>query len=287
MSPQTTTHYLTLSNTTIFYRTAGSPSKPTILLLHGFPTSSHMYRNLIPLLSQTHHVLAPDFPGFGFTRASADYEYTFANITATVGEFLDALGVAAFSMYIFDYGAPVGLRLALQRPRAVRALVSQNGNAYLDGLGDAWAPIKQYWKTGGVEDREVLRRGLLSFESVKWQYETGTPRPDRIAPESWTLDYALISPPANQEIQLDLFKDYETNVQLYPDFQDWFRSSQVPALVAWGKNDLLFIQPGAEAYKKDLPNAELHLLDAGHFAAETETQEIARLILEFLEKNGI
>ncbi|KAI9764538.1 MAG: hypothetical protein M1840_008364 [Geoglossum simile] len=287
MSSQTTTHYLALSNTTIFYRTAGSAEKPTILLLHGFPTSSHMYRNLIPLLSQKYHVVAPDFPGFGFTTASPDYKYTFASITTTLGEFLDALNVKVFSLYIFDYGAPVGLRLALQRPQAVRALITQNGNAYLDGIGDGFSAIKQYWMTGSAEDREGLRQSLLSFDSVKWQYENGTPHPERIAPETWTLDHALMSRKGNQEIQLDLLKDYETNVQLYPKFQEWFRNRQVPTLIAWGKNDLLFVRPGAEAYKRDLPNAEFHLLDAGHFAGETETLEIGSLILEFLGKNGI
>jgi pimeloyl-ACP methyl ester carboxylesterase len=246
-----------------------------------------MYRNLIPLLSQKYCVVAPDFPGFGFTTVSPDYEYTFANMATTLGEFLDALNIKTFSMYIFDYGAPIGLRLALQRPQAVRALITQNGNAYLEGVGEVLVPITKYWMTGSAEDREVLRQGLLSFDAVKSQYENGTTHPERIAPETWTLDHALMSREGNQEIQLDLFKDYETNVQLYPKFQEWFRNSQVPTLIAWGKNDLLFVQPGAEAYKRDLPNAEFHLLDAGHFAGETETQEIGRLILEFLGKNGI
>ncbi|KAI9846382.1 MAG: hypothetical protein M1838_001285 [Thelocarpon superellum] len=285
--PTTTTRYLPLSDATVFYRTAGSPSKPTILLLHGFPTSSHMFRNLIPILAPRYHVLAPDFPGFGFTTTQAGYKHTFAKLATTINEFLDKLSVTSFSMYIFDYGAPVGLRVALNRRHAVRALISQNGNAYREGLGDAWGPIQQYWRTGAAEDREAVRAGVLTAETTRWQYEFGTRHPERIAPESWTLDYALMSREGNAEIQLDLFKDYESNVALYPRFQEWFRQSQIPTLIAWGKNDPFFIPPGAAAFKNDLPLAELHMLDAGHFAGETETQELGLMILEFLEKNNI
>jgi pimeloyl-ACP methyl ester carboxylesterase len=284
----TTTHYLKLSNATIFYRTAGSPTKPTILLLHGFPTSSHMFRNLIPILSQQYHVVAPDFPAFGFTTPAAGYEYTFANLAATLGEFLDALSIKNFSMYIFDYGAPIGLRLALSRPLAVRALIVQNGNAYTEGLGGALKePLSQAWASGSKEDRERLRAIFLSYEATKHQYEFGTPYPERIAPESYTLDFALLNTPRKQEIMLDLLMDYKTNVELYPKFQEWLRVSKVPTLVAWGKNDPFFIPPGAEAYKRDALNAEIHMLDAGHFAGETETEEIGGLILGFLKKNEI
>jgi pimeloyl-ACP methyl ester carboxylesterase len=284
----TATNYLKLSNATIFYRTAGSPTKPTILLLHGFPTSSHMFRNLIPILSQQYHVVAPDFPAFGFTTPAADYEYTFANLAATLGEFLDALSIKTFSMYIFDYGAPIGLRLALSRPNAVSALIVQNGNAYNEGLGDALkGPLSQAWASQSREDREMLRAGFLSYEATKSQYELGTPKPETIAPESYTLDFALLNNPEKQEILLDLFMDYKTNVELYQKFHEWLRTSQPPTLVTWGKNDVFFIAQGAEAYKKDVPNAEIHMLDAGHFAGETETAEIGGLILAFLKKNGI
>ncbi|KAH0556945.1 hypothetical protein GP486_005266 [Trichoglossum hirsutum] len=284
----TTTHYLKLSNATIFYRTAGSPTKSTILLLHGFPTSSHMFRNLIPILSQQYHVVAPDFPSFGFTTPAANYEYTFANIAVTLGEFLDALSIKSFGMYIFDYGAPIGLRLALSRPHAVRALIVQNGNAYNEGLGEALKePFSQAWASGSKEDRDMLSANFLSYEATKAQYDLGTAHPERIAPESYTLDYALLNTPERREIMLDLFMDYKTNVELYPKFQEWLRSSQVPTLVAWGKNDIFFIPPGGEAYKKDVPEAEIHMLDAGHFAGETETEEIGGLILSFLKKNAI
>ncbi|KAJ7802921.1 putative hydrolase [Mycena olivaceomarginata] len=211
---------------------------PTILLLHGFPTSSHQYRNLIPHLSQHYRVVAPDLPGFGFTTVPAErnYSYTFAELATTIGAFLDALHIRSFAVYIFDYGAPVLLRLALQRPEAITAIVSQNGNAYTEGLGAAWAPIQKY-----------------------------------------------LGRPGNFDIQLDLFKDYQTNVALYPKFQEYFRKSQVPLLAVWGKNDAFFVPPGAEAFKRDLPKAEVCLLDAGHFAGETETAEIAALMLKFLK----
>ncbi|KAI9785764.1 MAG: hypothetical protein M1839_008781 [Geoglossum umbratile] len=266
----TTTHYLKLSNVTIFYRTAGSPTKSTILLLHGFPTSSHMFRNLIPILSQQYHVVAPDFPGFGFTTPTVDYKYTFANLAVTLGEFLDALSIKNFSMYIFDYGAPIGLRLALSRPHAVRALIIQNGNAYTEGLGEALKEPLSRWGSGSKEDHEMLRAGFLTYEATKSQYVLGTPHPERIAPESYTLDYALLSSPEKQEVNLDLLLDYKTNIELYPKFHEWLRATQVPTLVAWGKNDIFFTPPGAEAYKKDVPKAEIHMLDAGHFAGETD-----------------
>lgn len=282
----TTTQYLTLSNAKVFYRTAGSPTNPTILLLHGFPSSSHMFRNLIPILAPNYHVVAPDFPAFGFTIPSADYIYTFANMATTLEEFLDALNIKTFSMYIFDYGAPIGLRVALSRPHAIRALITQNGNAYTEGIGEVLAPLSQYWKSGSQEDREALRAGFLSFEATKSQYELGTPHPERIAPESYMLDYVLLNTPEKQEVLLDLFKDYESNVALYPRFHEWLAESQVPTLVAWGKNDPLFVVAGGEAYRKDVPGAEVHMLDAGHFAAETHTEEIGELMLAFLKEHA-
>lgn len=273
----------------LFYRTAGLATNPTILLLHGFPSSSHQFRNLIPLLADKYHVLAPDFPGFGFTEVpdSRQYAYTFENIAKTVSLFLDELSISSFSVYIFDYGAPTGLRLALERPSAVKAIISQNGNAYDEGLGAFWDPIRKYWASGSQADREALIPALLGFAPTKWQYEYGSPNTDVIAPETYTLDYTLLSRPGNNDIQLDLFKDYANNLPFYPQFQEYFRKSQVPLLAVWGKNDLIFVPPGAEAFKRDLPQAEIHLIDAGHFAIETDTVTIANLIREFLAKNGV
>lgn len=288
MSNITTTSTL-VDGLTLFYREAGPPNAPVILLLHGFPSSSHQYRNLIPLLSHLYHIIAPDLPGFGFTVVppNRNYIYTFENLTTTISSFLDALKISKFAVYMFDYGAPIGLRLALRRPEAITAIVSQNGNAYVDGLGPAWAPFKQYWKTDSDEDREALRSAMLGFEPTKWQYTHGSTDPEGIAPESFFLDYALLSRPGIKDIQLDIFRDYQTNVELYPQFQDYFRKTQVPLLAAWGKNDGIFLPAGAEAFKRDLKNAEVHLLDAGHFAAETNTKEIGTLMLAFLSKHGI
>ena len=289
MSPTTTLNTVPLpTGEKIFYRTAGPIDAPTILLLHGFPSSSHQYRNLIPFLAIKYRVIAPDLPGFGFTELPSTYKYSFDNIAKTIGTFLETIPSPPekYSIYIFDYGAPTGLRLALSKPSAVSAIFSQNGNAYVEGLSAFWDPIKKYWARNSAEDREALG-GFLKIEGTKWQYETGTPDPNSIAPETYTLDQALMDRPGNKDIQLDLFKDYENNVKLYPEFHKFFRESQVPLLAAWGKNDEIFPPPGAEAFKRDLPNAEIHLLNAGHFAVETETEEIARLMLAFLEKNGI
>ena len=273
----------------LFYRTAGSSTSPTILLLHGFPSSSHQYRKLIPLLAGKYHVLAPDLPGFGFTTVPSDrqYSYKFSSLATTVGLFLDALSIEKFAVYIFDYGAPTALRLALQRPNAITAIISQNGNAYEEGLGAFWDPIRKYWKSGAQEDRDALVPTLLGFPPTEWQYVYGSPHPESIGPETYHLDYALMSRPGNNDIQLDLFKDYETNLPLYPEFQDFFRKTQVPLLAVWGKNDLIFVPPGAEAFKRDLPKAEVHLIDAGHFAVETDTGLIAELILGFMSKIGV
>ncbi|KAJ7230316.1 Alpha/Beta hydrolase protein [Mycena pura] len=277
------------SGISVFYRTASpadNPDAPTILLLHGFPTSSHQYRNLIPRLAQHYRVIAPDLPGFGFTTVPAErkYTYTFAALARTIGAFLDALSITSFSAYIFDYGAPVLLRLALERPTAIKAIVTQNGNAYEEGLGAAWAPIQKYWKSGTADDRAAVATGVLTYDTTKWQYTHGSREPGAIAPETYTLDWALLQRPGNFDIQLDLFYDYQNNVALYPQFQEYFRKSQVPLLAVWGKHDAFFIPPGAEAFKRDLPKAEVIFLDAGHFAGETETSEIAELMLKFLKK---
>lgn len=271
--------------TKVFYREQSSnTSAPVFLLLHGFPSSSHQYRNLIPLLAQKYRVIAPDLPGFGFTEPAAGYKYTFENLAKTIGHFLDALEISKFSLYIFDYGAPVGLRLALTRPNAVQAIVTQNGNAYVEGFGDVWGPIQQLWAGGNSSaDRAAVAKAMLNEDITKFQYLNGTPDPNTIAPESYTLDYALLSRPGNQEIQLDLFNDYQNNVQMYERFQEYFRESQVPLLAIWGKNDVFFIPPGAEAFKKDLPWAQVELIDAGHFAVESHTEMIAERILAFLK----
>ncbi|KAI0004399.1 alpha/beta-hydrolase [Xylariaceae sp. FL0662B] len=270
----------------IFYRHAGKETAPVILLLHGFPTSSFMFRNLIPLLATSYRVIAPDLPGFGFTEVPAErsYKYAFANLAKTTEAFVDALNIKRFAVYIFDYGAPTGLRLALNRPDAVSAIITQNGNAYVEGFGeDFWAPIRSYWASGSTADRDALRPAL-TFEPTKLQYVQGSPHPDLIQPESYHLDQALMERPGNKEIQLDLFYDYRTNAELYPEFQEYFRSSGVPVLAVWGKNDLIFVPAGAKAFERDAKTFELHLLDAGHFALETNEVEIASLIDGFLKK---
>ncbi|KAB5547420.1 Alpha/Beta hydrolase protein [Coniochaeta sp. 2T2.1] len=271
----------------VFYRHAGPASAPTILLLHGFPSSSHQFRNLIPLLATKYHVVAPDIPGYGFTVVPEErqYKYTFANFATTIGALVDALAIKKFAVYIFDYGAPTGLRLALQRPEAVAAIISQNGNAYVEGFGkDFWAPIEKYQASGKKEDRDALRPALLSFEATKWQYTFGAKDPDSLQPEAWTLDQALMDRPGNQDIQLDIFYDYATNVKLYPDFQEFFRKYDVPVLTAWGKKDVIFVPPGAEAFKKDVKKLETKWLDAGHFAIENNEELLAGWIGDFLVK---
>ncbi|EED24359.1 alpha/beta hydrolase, putative [Talaromyces stipitatus ATCC 10500] len=273
---------LPTSKTSIFYREAGDKSAPVILLLHGFPSSSHQFGNLIPILATKYRVSAPDLPGFGFTEVKTKISnIPFDNLATTILEFLDTLSIEKF-VYIFDYGAPTGLRLALARPQGVQAIITQNGNAYEDGLGEFWDQIRELWNTNNdPKVRSKLASGLLSLEATKWQYEEGTQKSRVVAPESYILDYALMQRPGNSDIQIDLFWDYRTNLPLYPQFHEYFQKSQVPLLAAWGKNDQIFIAPGAEAFKRDLPNAEVHFLDAGHFAVETETVEIGSLILKF------
>jgi pimeloyl-ACP methyl ester carboxylesterase len=275
----------------VFYRESGPSDAPIVLLLHGFPASSFQYRKLIPLLATKYRVIAPDLPGFGFTKVPSErnYDYKFASFAKTIGAFLDALAIKSFAMYIFDYGAPTGLRLALERPNAVKAIITQNGNAYVEGFGqDAWKPIQTYWKTDAKDDREKVRAVMLTADFTKFQYEHGTPKDklSQIAPETYTLDWALMSSKKQQEIQLDIFKDYGSNVPIYPQFQEYFRKSKVPILVTWGKNDIIFVYPGAETFKRDSPNVEIHPLDAGHFAVETHAPEIADLILKFFKKYG-
>ncbi|MGY8903698.1 MAG: alpha/beta fold hydrolase [Burkholderiales bacterium] len=270
----------------IFYREAGSRSAPHILLLHGFPTSSHMYRNLIPLLADRYHVIAPDLPGFGFSDAPdrKQYAYTFDNIAKTMGKFTEVVGLTSYAVQVFDYGAPIGLRLALANPERITALISQNGNAYEEGLGTDWNPIQTYWKEPTAANREPLRDFLKPGTIKNYQYLNGAADKTRVAPEAYTLDSALLARPGNEEIQLDLFLDYASNVALYPQFQAYFRAKRPPTLAVWGQHDPLFIPAGAQAFKRDNPAAEVHMLDAGHFALETHVQEVAVLIREFLAR---
>jgi pimeloyl-ACP methyl ester carboxylesterase len=281
--PQTFIRRIEADDVTVFYREAGPADAPVVLLLHGFPTSSFQYRELIPRLADRYRVIAPDLPGFGFTEVpeTRRYKYTFDNLAGTIQAFTQALQLKRYALYVFDYGAPTGFRLAMAHPERVTAIVSQNGNAYEEGLGDAWAPIQLYWKESSPEHRETLRKAL-SPEGLRWQYTAGVPNPDRIAPEGYTLDAAMIARPGNMDIQLDLFLDYANNVKLYPAFQEYFRESKPPLLAIWGKHDPFFIPPGAEAFKRDNPNATVQFLDTGHFALETHVEEIAVAVRQFL-----
>jgi pimeloyl-ACP methyl ester carboxylesterase len=283
--PVTSVHKVEADGVEVFYRAAGDPSAPVVLLLHGFPTSSFMFRELIPRLADQFRVIAPDLPGFGFTEVpeKRNYTYSFDALARTTDAFTQVLGLNRYAIYIFDYGAPTGLRLAMAHPERVSAIVSQNGNAYEEGLSDAWGPIRKYWAEPTAENREVVRNNILNLEATRWQYTHGVANPESVAPESYTLDVALLERKGNKEIQLDLFLDYASNVKLYPKFQEYFRKSKPPLLAIWGKNDPFFIPPGAEAYRKDLPNAKVQFLDTGHFATETHVVEIAAAMKEFLE----
>jgi len=269
----------------IFYRQAGDPKAPALLLLHGFPTSSHMFRDLIPQLADRYHIVAPDLPGFGFSDAPkrAQFDYTFDHLARVVDRFTEAVGLTRYAIYVFDYGAPVGLRLALARPDRVTAIVSQNGNAYEEGLSQGWNPIQKYWKEPSEANRAALRE-FLTPQATKWQYLHGVADESLVAPEAYALDSALLARPGNDEIQLDLFLDYAGNVALYPKFQEYFRTRQPPLLAIWGRNDPFFLPAGAEAFKRDNHNAEVRFLDTGHFALETHAGEIASSIRDFLGK---
>ena len=272
----------------IFYREAGTRDKPTILLLHGYPTSSHMFRNLITDLSVRYHVLAPDYPGYGRSEQPSikDFEYTFDNMATIVEGFLDELHVDTYSIYLMDYGAPIGFRIAAKYPERVESLIIQNGNAYEEGLRDFWVPIKKYWNDYTVENGKALE-GFHSPGGLKWQYTHGVQDSTKISPDNWNLDLQHLSRDENAEIQLAMFYSYRTNVPLYPEWQAYFREHQPPTLIVWGKNDFIFPAEGAHPYKKDLKNIEFHLLDTGHFALEEKGGEIADYILNFLDKNNI
>jgi len=269
----------------VFYREAGLADAPALLLLHGFPSSSHMFRDLIPRLADRFHVIAPDLPGFGFSDAPdrGRFRYRFEHLARVVGRFTELLELLRFSIYVFDYGAPIGFRLALEHPERISAIVSQNGNAYLEGLSDGWNPIQAYWRDPTDANRAALR-AFLKPETTRWQYVHGLPDGAVVAPESYTLDSALLARPGIDEIQLDLFGDYQSNVALYPKFQEYLRTHKPPLLAVWGKNDPFFLPAGAEAFKRDNPDAEVHLLDAGHFALETKAPEIATIIRDFLAR---
>ena len=269
----------------VFYREAGDPQSPALLLLHGFPTSSHMFRNLIPLLADRYHLIAPDLPGFGFSDAPTreQFKYTFDNLAGIIDAFTAAVGIRRYAIYVFDYGAPIGFRLALKHPERVTAIISQNGNAYEEGLSDGWNPIQKYWREPTEANRTALR-DFLKPATTKFQYTYGVSDETLVAPESYTLDSALLDRTGNADIQLDLFLDYASNVALYPRFQEYFRTKRPPLLAVWGKNDPFFLPRGAEAFKRDNPDVEIHFYDTGHFALETHVQEIALAIGTFLER---
>lgn len=284
---QPVTHHRTtqVDGIDIFYREAGPRDAPVVVLLHGFPSSSHMYRNLIPALADRYRVIAPDYPGFGESAfpPRGQFAYGFARFAELTDSLLAQLGATRYALYVMDYGAPVGYRLALRHPERVTALVVQNGNAYEEGLRDFWKPIKAYWASGKAEDREQLRAGT-TLAATRSQYLDGVADPTRVDPASWSHDQAHLDRPGNVEVQLDLFYDYRTNVALYPRFQEFFRQRQPPTLIVWGRNDVIFPAEGAQAYLKDLPKAELHLLDTGHFALEDKGEEIAKLMRDFLDR---
>jgi len=284
-SATTSYHRVTVDGVGIFYREAGPKDAPTIVLLHGYPSSSRQFDTLIPLLATRYHVIAPDFPGFGQSDAPSpgDYTYTFDHLAETTAHLLDILKVDRYSLYINDYGAPVGLRVMLAQPGRLQALITQNGNVYRDGLGAKWAKIAEYWADGQAHP-EVLD-AFLSLEGMKQRHVAGTSHPERYDPDSWTDEYARLSRPGQREIQAALLYDYRTNIAAYPQWQAWLRAHKPPTLVVWGANDPSFTAPGAEAFKRDLPDAEIHLLDAGHFALDEKTDEIATLILDFLARN--
>jgi pimeloyl-ACP methyl ester carboxylesterase len=285
--PLTFIHRVEADGVNVFYREAGPADAPVILLLHGFPTSSFQYRELIPRLADRYRVIAPDLPGFGFTEVPAErgYTYTFDSLAKTIFAFTEALKLNHFALYVFDYGAPTGFRLALMAPERVTAIVSQNGNAYEEGLGDAWQPLQRYWREPTLEHRNAIRAGL-NLEGLRHEYSVGIPDSSLIKPEGYTLDAALLACPGNVDLQLDLFLDYANNVKMYPKFHEYFRTAKPPLLAIWGKFDPYFIPPGAEAFKRDIPNAAVKLLPTGHFALETHLEEIVVEMRQFLREHN-
>lgn len=286
-SPAPTVYHRTveIDGQSIFYREAGPTDGPVVLLLHGFPTSSHMFRNLIPALADTYHVVAPDYPGYGQSSMPTvdEFDYSFDNMAKLVESFTERLNLKRYSLYLMDYGAPIGFRLAAKHPERVESLLIQNGNAYEEGLREFWKPLRAYWKDRSEKNGSTLRN-LLTVDATKWQYTHGTRNAEAISPDNWTIDQALLDRPDNQEIQLAMFYSYGSNPPLYPEWQAYLRNHQPPTLITWGKNDVIFPENGAHPYLRDLKNAELHLLDTGHFALEEDGDRIASLIREFLAR---
>ena len=288
MSPKVTHKTVKVGELDVFYREAGPKGGPAILLLHGFPTSSQMFRNLIPALADEYRVVAPDYPGYGHSSMPPRdrFAYTFDNLAKVIDEFTEKVGLARYALYVQDYGAPVGYRLAVKHPERITAIVVQNGNAYDEGLAnDFWKPLKAYWKDPGSKDKRDAIRGMLTYDATRWQYMTGARNPELVSPDGAAEDQFLLDRKGNDEIQLDLFLSYGSNPPLYPAWQDYFRKHQPPMLIAWGQNDQIFPPAGAEPYKRDLTTLEYHLIDAGHFALETEGETIAALMREFLGKH--
>ena len=269
----------------VYYRQAGDANAPALLLLHGFPTSSHMFRELIPALSDRFHVVAPDLPGFGLSDMPPRdrFTYTFAKLAEVIERFTEVIGLVRFAIYVFDYGAPTGFRMAVRHPERITAIISQNGNAYEEGLSDGWNPIRAYWQDASEKNRSALR-AFLTPETTIWQYTHGVSDTSRVSPDGYSLDNHYLERPGADDVQLDLFGDYKTNVAMYPEFQAYFRKHRPPLLAAWGKNDPFFLPPGAEAFKRDIPGAEVRFFDTGHFALETHGEEIAEAIRDFLPR---
>ena len=287
-APPFTVHNITVDGVDLFYRSSGSSDRPVIILLPGYPSSSHQYRHLLPILGKHYHVLSPDYPGFGFTTVPSErkYTYTFDNLATTVSSWLDALKIKEYALYVFDYGSPIGFRLALQNPAAVKAIISQNGNAYTAGLGPAFSALSDYYNDPSNKTFEQTARDFISYSGTVYQYTTGIADPSIIEPESYTLDAALLAKPGQVETQLALFRDYKTNVDMYPRWHAYLREHQPPVLAAWGEHDPFFIPPGAEAFKADVPDAEVRLIDGGHFLLETQVAAVATLVLAYLKRKG-
>jgi pimeloyl-ACP methyl ester carboxylesterase len=281
--PYTSIHRINADGVRVFYREAGKENAPVVLLLHGFPTSSFQFRALIPRLADRYRVIAPDYPGFGFTEVPEQrhYRYSFDALAETTLAFTDALQLKRYALYVFDYGAPVGFRVAMERPERITGILSQNGNAYEEGLGPAWAAVRRYWSEPTSENREAIRT-VLNLEGLRQEYSVGMTTPESIAPEGYTLDAALMARPGNVDIQLDLFLDYANNVKLYPAFHEYFRKWKPLLHAIWGRNDPYFIPPGAEAFRRDNPNATVEFVNSGHFALETHLEDIALAMRKFL-----
>jgi pimeloyl-ACP methyl ester carboxylesterase len=268
----------------IFYREAGNTNAPAVLLLHGFPSSSHMFRDLIPLLADRFHIVAPDLPGFGQSDMPArdKFAYTFDHLAEIIGRFTEVIGLARFAVYVFDYGAPTGFRIAVKHPERITAIISQNGNAYEEGLSEGWTPIRAYWQERSQANRDALR-AFLTPQTTRWQYTHGVADEAAVSPDGQALDNFYLARSGSDEVQLDLFGDYQSNVALYPAFQNYFRTHKPPFLAVWGKNDPFFLPAGAEAFKRDIPDAVIRFFDTGHFALETHAEEIAATIRDFLK----